>query len=340
MSSRGTVLAENWIDDHIVTLTQNDQKYEVDDAGNHSGAPLALVFPLLQFHTIRGGALHVLRAHFLPVCGQNRSVRLQLRTYKKRRTGPIRLHARVIRLTISCLKWSLTKDFCMALLISSSASWYISRKSLFKPASPSSCSSFSWCFKWFKMRNPSRERGKRKCSFFIWYHRGYHVPPPLLGLPTCPSPLSCSLMMDTLVWMIQLQIHRRKSAHLNLVRLFHPFFLRWDQQENRRDRIGCQKFPYNDTTSTELLDVVEHYQVSEHHVSWWQTWGDARLLRSYSFLAILKGPPVDGISFGKVYLNFSCEDLIFALFRIYLICLTVNKEILAEKKSNAEFATG
>lgn len=38
----------------------------------------------------------------------------------------------------------LTKDFLMALLVSSSASLYISWKNLFKAASPSSFSSFSW----------------------------------------------------------------------------------------------------------------------------------------------------------------------------------------------------
>lgn len=55
-----------------------------------------------------------------------------------------------------CSKWSLTKDFCIALLISSSPSWYKSRKNLLRPASPSNCSSFSWYFKRVKIRNPCR----------------------------------------------------------------------------------------------------------------------------------------------------------------------------------------
>lgn len=38
----------------------------------------------------------------------------------------------------------LTKDLLIALLVSSSASWYMSLKNLFKAASPSSFSSFSW----------------------------------------------------------------------------------------------------------------------------------------------------------------------------------------------------
>ena len=42
------------------------------------------------------------------------------------------------------LEGSLTNDFCMALLVSSSASLYMSRKNLFKAASPSSFSSFSY----------------------------------------------------------------------------------------------------------------------------------------------------------------------------------------------------
>lgn len=113
-----------------------------------------LVLPFLHLHAIRGASLNLLGAHFFPVCRKHCPIGLHLVQFKNKYYNAILLVsdfqgnlqdiAKTFTKISNTRKEWLTKDFLMALLVSSSASLYISWKNLFKAASPSSFSSFSW----------------------------------------------------------------------------------------------------------------------------------------------------------------------------------------------------
>lgn len=107
--------------------------------------------PFLQLHSIWWAPSNLLRSHILPICGQNCAIRFHLFCRKETKLFNSMYKLKLQWQTKSSFRGlliCLTNDLLIARLVSSSAFRYISWNSLFKAASPSSFSAFSYEQNW------------------------------------------------------------------------------------------------------------------------------------------------------------------------------------------------